>query len=1049
MKTSLPIVLGLLGVLTMTGCSNSKKNKDDAQATIESKEGQDLNSVSGRPAEVEQFLATVQFSEPALLTSSRYTNGKHVVDEALKERILNEHQQFKEMLEYLSPAIKIIHEYKMVLNGMTVLVPGKYQDRFYQMTSSMNAQSFKPQLIERADIQEEAAFRNSWGEVTSASFINASAFQSQFNARGEGIKVGIIDTGIDYTHKMFGGLGDATAYQNNDPKLIEDQSFPTAKVAGGYDFVGESYNSGGLTWDQRLPQPDPDPLDIGGHGTHVAGTVAGLGDGVNTYDGVAPKASLYALKVFGTSGSTSDSVVIAALEYAADPNGDLDPADKLDVVNLSLGGAFGSPNSLYDIAMRNLTIGRIMPVISAGNSGDRPYIVGSPSTTAESISVAASVDAMDHNWRSPALKAGFSGGDESVMGYAPSAITIPADGFSEAKALVDLGLGTSAPDDDTKADLLGKFALISRGETSFCSKGLIAQDGGAAGFVVYNNAAGDPITMGGDCMLQIPGVMISLADGDAIKEAMNGGDVMVTLDAGVFEEAPENIDKIAGFSSRGPRSIDSLLKPEITAPGVEIVSAAVGSGFRGVRFGGTSMAAPHVAGAAALLRQAFPNASVAELKSRMMNTSLTMKQDETNLYPLSRQGAGRIDILRAAQTPATVSPSALSLGQVSAGAERAIRVQFRVENSSDESQTFQVLAQSLSPELRMSFPSMVSVGAGEATMVRGDVHIESPYNAVPVTEIDGFVNLVQNSSVVLKIPVHGVRVKAADIRADRLTVASSSVDYVDAPAHTKVSNDGNAPGEALIFNLLAQDERAARNLKSSDRTFCDLQSVGYRVVDDWTSPLGGRYLDIAFKLYNPVTDWIFCQPTALIDMDGDELADFEVFGSDVQSYSLQIASEDNTNSILVDAERMRDIRRNYDLNFFPGQELDFGDAILDLQAYQTYNFSTVAMLRINLEAFDNQWQEMKLMPGVLSSWRGRAGDDFVSKWQSVYIDPAESSFFNFDPQFTVRAGDFEDLDLVKGIGQEPLILFYPQNAANFSVQQNDMQSQVLKPRYQF
>src|SRR5690606_6751204 len=173
-------------------------------------------------------------------------------------------------------------------------------------------------------------------------------------ANGQGVTVGIIDNGIDYTHAMVGGLGTADAFTGNDPAVVEDGSFPTAKVVGGIDLVVKEYNSGAPDFEKHIPFPDQDPIDEGGHGTHVGGTVAGLGDGVNTYDGVAPGALLHAIKVFGADGSTGDSVIIAALEYAADPDGDLDPADQLNVVNLSLGSSFGTPHILYSDAMKTL-----------------------------------------------------------------------------------------------------------------------------------------------------------------------------------------------------------------------------------------------------------------------------------------------------------------------------------------------------------------------------------------------------------------------------------------------------------------------------------------------------------------------------------------------------------------------------------------------------------------------------------------------------------------------------------------------------------------------
>jgi subtilisin family serine protease len=171
---------------------------------------------------------------------------------------------------------------------------------------------------------------------------------------GAGIKVGIIDTGIDYQHSNFGGRGLLADYQANNRTQNVDGYFPTQKVAGGFDFAGDNYNGSAAT-----AAPDPDPMDCNGHGTHVAGTAAGLGVnsdgttftgpyGTNTPfgslrigPGVAPRASLYALRVFGCNGGTN--VTVAAIEWAIDPNGDGDFEDRLDVINMSLGSNFGVP----------------------------------------------------------------------------------------------------------------------------------------------------------------------------------------------------------------------------------------------------------------------------------------------------------------------------------------------------------------------------------------------------------------------------------------------------------------------------------------------------------------------------------------------------------------------------------------------------------------------------------------------------------------------------------------------------------------------------------
>ena len=225
--------------------------------------------------------------------------------------------------------------------------------------------------------------------ATSVPFINAPQVwdAAGLNVHGEGIKIGIIDTGIDYTHTDFGGNASST--------------FPTAKVVGGFDFVGNAYN--GISND--TPVPDPDPRDCFGHGTHVSGTAAGYGvnaDGT-TYTGsygsstpfasmkigpgVAPKADIYALKVFGCSGASD--IVDQAIEWAVDPNNDGDFSDHLDVINMSLGSPFGSDFDSTAVASDNAAALGVIVVAAAGNSGDTYYIDGSPGSSGRTISVAA------------------------------------------------------------------------------------------------------------------------------------------------------------------------------------------------------------------------------------------------------------------------------------------------------------------------------------------------------------------------------------------------------------------------------------------------------------------------------------------------------------------------------------------------------------------------------------------------------------------------------------------------------------------------------------
>jgi subtilisin family serine protease len=249
-------------------------------------------------------------------------------------------------------------------------------------------------------------------------FIGAPAvWSAPGGVTGRGIRIGIIDSGIDYTHADFGGPGTPQSYTANDRTRIEPGSFPTAKVVGGYDFAGDNYDASGVAG-SPIPTPDPDPLDCNGHGTHVAGTAAGFGvaDDGTTYPGpytdgldfthfrvgpgVAPEAQLYALKVFGCQGSTT--LMALAIERALDPNGDGNPADHLDVINISLSSAFGSDDDPDSIALDNAVRAGVVAVVAVGDTGNTFYATGAPASAQLAIAVGASIDTARASTGAPA-----------------------------------------------------------------------------------------------------------------------------------------------------------------------------------------------------------------------------------------------------------------------------------------------------------------------------------------------------------------------------------------------------------------------------------------------------------------------------------------------------------------------------------------------------------------------------------------------------------------------------------------------------------------------
>jgi subtilisin family serine protease len=516
-------------------------------------------------------------------------------------------------------------------------------------------------------------------------------------ATGTGIRVAVIDTGVDYLHATFGGSGLLADYTANNRTAAPDAYYPNAKVVGGTDFAGDNYNGNTATI-----APDPDPMDCNGHGTHVAGTAAGFGvnaDGT-TYGGTygpstpfsslrigpgsAPHALVYALRVFGCGGGTN--LTVQAIEWAMDPNGDTDMSDHLDVINMSLGSSLGSLTSTTTIAAENAAAIGIVVVAAAGNNGDTYTVNGAPSVSNRTISVGASVDAGVSGQvrvNSPAGIAGFKAVGIALYGSHPPAGGLT--GIVEQALDVADGVGPATTDGcsalTNAGAIAGRIAIIDRGGTcGFVAKTKNAQDAGAIGVIIANNVAGAPGNMSGtDPTVVIPTVMVSQTDGNAIKTNL-AAPVNVTLFSGA--------DTLASFSSRGPAP-GFRLKPDIVAPGSFITSAQTGTTCTGsapstgcqtvnatgfiadsqpLTISGTSMATPHVAGVMALLRQLHPDWSVEQLKALAMNTAThdvtTSPDGNGSRYGAGRVGAGRVDASSAAGS-SVVAFNATEAGAVS------------------------------------------------------------------------------------------------------------------------------------------------------------------------------------------------------------------------------------------------------------------------------------------------------------------------------------------------------------------------------------------------
>ena len=661
-----------------------------------------------------------------------------------------------------------------------------------------------PQLRANADVM--AVHRLPIHKIdnsTSVPFIKGvNAWTATGGNAGQGVKIAIIDTGVDYTHANFGGPGTAAAYTANNRAIIEPGTFPTAKVVGGMDFAGDAYTGA------NVPVPDPDPLDCNSHGSHVAGTAGGFGvngDGttfLGPFDattpfssfligpGVAPRADIYALKVFGCAGSTG--LTTQAINWAVDPNGDGDPSDHVDVINMSLGSNFGTTTDASAVASSNAVLAGVIVVAAAGNAGDTHYIVSSPSTSTRTISVGNIVDSGIQNAvlqvTSPAAIAGnkqafpaaFNPQIASATNISGS-VKLGNDGSTApfpGSPVGTVGTTTDACQTFPAGFFTGQLALVDRGGgCGFTLKVKNAQDAGATGVIVANNVAGT-ISMGGiDPTITIMSLSITLADGNAIKGQLAGG-VNATLSFNTLA------DTVSGSTSRGARRNDVGAKPDISAPGTSIISTGMGTGNQPLTNSGTSMATPHIAGAMALLRQLHPTWSVAELKALIMNTAnhdlFTGTGGTGSKFAVARIGAGRADLKDASESEviAFLDDDTGGVG-VSFGAPEVVGTDtetrtVRVVNKGAVDATYNVGYVGLSdvPGVDYSFPGgpgiVVPAGGSITFQIQMDANaalMKHPRDATMaaiqagnpryyLSEESGYITLTPASGTTLRLPVY-------------------------------------------------------------------------------------------------------------------------------------------------------------------------------------------------------------------------------------------------------------------------------------------------------
>ncbi len=793
-----------------------------------------------------------------------------------KQKVKNNQQKFIGRANKAAPGNKVIAQTQVVVNAVFMDVDA---DDIEQLARDPDVYS-----INRVKDYEQHLSET-------VPYVGAAAVQ-QLGVDGSNIRVAVLDSGIDYTHAALGGEGTLEAYEAawgtgiGDPaQTTRDGLFPTAKVIEGQDFVGELWPTFGDL------APDDDPIDFDGHGSHVADIIAGI-------DGVAPGAELYALKVCSAvATSCSGIALIQAIEYAADPDGDGDPADAVDIINMSLGSNYGQPfDDDLAAAVDNASALGILTVASAGNGGNKPYVNGTPAAAPTALSVAQTqvpsavqpfltLNGVDY----PAV---FQPWSQEPAGLISGELQ-----YGDGAGGNLLGCDPFAP-----GSLAGQVVLIDRGACNFTLKiKNVGEAGGVMGIIGLVDSS-DPFVGGdgGDRPIDIPGYMISQANANIFK-ANVGDEVTVDPAKGV-----PLIGQMVGSSSRGPQhEATTLIKPEIGAPGAS-VSAIAGSGTETGPFGGTSGAAPMVSGAAALLMQSEPGLAPAEVKARLMNTGETDIDTDpiSGLAPITRIGGGELRVDRAYNSPVSAwdkdtLQGALSFGFIDVDKSVTLNRQLRIHNYSDQARTYTV-----APEFRYAndvatgavsvelSSNSVKIGAGKTKPLNVKLKIDGallPDNAMnsgseganpaPLTlnEYDGYL-VFDDGMDPIQVPWHVLPRKAARVKGRPVLNFEDGVDEIT------LDNIGVGTAQNDAYSLIAVSGDLPSGGEGEQSPTPDIRAVGVNTIP---VPAGFCSAEASFLWTFAINTWerqqhlLPVSHQVLLDTDRDGEVDYVVLNRDL------------------------------------------------------------------------------------------------------------------------------------------------------------------------
>jgi hypothetical protein len=845
------LAIAITSSLTVTAFAAEKYQKYNFtnQPSVAMKSGKvKLEDLAQKPTTWLIKLNTPSLSERSLngfLTPSASTQATININKTQQDVIA--------AVNALSQDIEILAQTKNLVSG--IVVKGN-PVLFKELLNNPLVKDILPIYDYELNVEESAEYMKGTSLVTSGV------------ATGKGIRVAVLDTGVDYTHAAMGGAGTLEAYAEATADTTDLPVWPQGSVIGGYDFIDY----------------DNDPIDYGtSHGTHVSHSVLGL----------APEAELYVYKV--CESGCPGLAQLLALEAAMDPNSDGDIADRVDVINMSLGGDFGTTRggAVQELLDKAAMLG-VSVAISAGNDGATPFIVGGPSTTKNVMSVGA----MTH----PTVESPAYVFNDKVMltasaGFGPKALVFTDENTSLVYPETNQN-GCVAFDE--ALDFTDKIVLIDRGTCSFTSKVINAQNRGAKSVIIANNVAGEgALGPGGtDDAVAIPSVGISMEDGQVIKDALaNGTPYTLSSDNIAMPGA------IASFTSRGPSS-DGWLKPEITAPGVDILTAEPGTGTGLTPISGTSFSSPMTAGAMALLREALPNRTSLEIKATLMNSAnldITMEprsiDPEAALAPISFIGAGLVDVEKASKLPVAAwdkntKQAALAYGLMNLSATEEVTKTVTIKNFTSSAKNYSLSLDerfandTATGAINFSYPASVTVPAGgsididvsltvdpaklhEWTLTSDKLASPSGSDDLTTLEFDGalvFTDGEENFHLVYHL----------------LPKASASVEVTavisDEGVKRFITNTGVKDLEAFAVPLTAEDE-------IGDSTYLDMQAASIEVLDVPVEYCASGYaIFTTFTMADGFTSTVAGGFYADFDMNSDGIFDYSAQALDYSAF---------------------------------------------------------------------------------------------------------------------------------------------------------------------